>query len=278
MKVSLVSSFDFHMCQLGFLFELFKNYEIDVFFPNDKEEYFDYYKSLYPETKITLNHPSSFSRENYDVCIKMTSNDNVISSNGIISISHLEQYSDNHNKYIVLTPWIKGGNNIFYFFPLYRGIKNKTYNKTITYLGYSLPNYIDEDTINFIREFPDYKFNFFGGYDLPQIKVFSNVTIKGRVNTHEMVNIIKESKFILTRKEPFQLTDRYSGALGHAVSHCKPMIIQKYTSDSYGLPGIVFEKEYCEVIDKIKNITDEEYETHIKYLEEFSERAFSINK
>ena len=277
MRVALISSFDFHMCCIGFLLELFKEHKIDVYFPDDREGYYSYYKSLYPNTETMLCNPSTFVKENYDQCIKVTSNDTVISSNGIISISHLKLHSDNYNKYISMTPWIKG-ENIKYIFPIYRGLKNKEHKNIITYIGWFLPNYLDEDTKKLINALPEYTFNFFGGHHQPEFNNMKNVNCTARrINTHELVESIKESKFILIRKEPFQLNDRYSGALGHAVSHCKPMIIQKYSSDSYGLPGIVFEKEYCEVIDKIKNITDEEYETHIKELEEFSERTFSSN-
>jgi ATP-dependent Zn protease len=35
MRVALISSFDFHMCCIGFLLELFKEHKIDVYFPDD---------------------------------------------------------------------------------------------------------------------------------------------------------------------------------------------------------------------------------------------------
>ena len=65
--------------------------------------------------------------------------------------------------------------------------------------------------------------------------------------------------FVFLRKEPYQLTDRYSGAIGHAVSHRKPVIVQEYTAHSYGLKGLVFKKEYCEVLEELKNMNNEKY-------------------
>jgi len=277
MRVALVSSFNYHMCCLGFLFELFKNDIIDVFFPDDREEYYSYYKSLYSNTETNLYHPSTFKKENYDKCIKVSSNDPVVSCDGIISIAHIIEYSDAYNKYICMTPWIKG-DNIKYIFPIYRGLKNKQHNNIILFIGWFLNHYLDQDTKDFMKALPEYTFYFFGGDPVNDFNSIPNArSIPRRINTYELVNYIKNSKFILTRKEPFQLTDRYSGAIGHAVSHCKPMIVQKYTSDSFNLPGVVFEKNYCEVIDKIKNMTNEDYDNHIKELEDFSEITFIKN-
>ena len=206
----------------------------------------------------------------------MTSSDSIISCDGIISIAHLKQHSDNYNKYITMCPWNKNDNNIFYFFPLYRGIKNISYNNIITYLGYFSNTFLDEDTRNFIKNNNNFLFYFIGGDIIHEFKNYSNVINYEKINTLDMVDIIKQSKFILTRKEPFQLVDRYAGSLGHAVAHCKPMIIQKYTADSYNLPGIIFNTNYCEVTDIINNMTEEEYNKHIKDLEQFSENT-SIN-
>lgn len=276
MKLAILSSFNYHMCCIGFVLELFNNYDIDVFFPDDRERYLEYYKSLYSNMNINSKTIESFSKGSYDLCIKISSNDDVISSEGIISIAHVKEYSDNLNKYIVMCPWIKGENNLFYIFPLYRGIKCKSYDNIITYLGYLRPDFLDEDTKYFIKN-SGLRFLFLGCGMIDEFKNYPNVLTTQRLNTFEMVESIKISKFILIRKEPFQCLDRYSGALGHAVSHGKPMIIQKYTSDSYKLPGIIFQKDYSEVIDKIKDMTSEEYDNHVKELEDFSEKTFNEN-
>jgi len=266
------------MCCIAFLLELFKDYEVDVYFPDDRERFLEYYKSLYPDMKIEYKHTSTFTKDPYNLCLKVTSEDKIIPCDGIISIAHIKYWSDDHNKYIIMTPWIQGGSNLFYFFPLYRGLKQRSYKNVITYLGYMENRYLDEDTKNFIRSNPEYIFNFFGMNYIHELQQFSNVRFGGRIDTFTMANVIKESKFILARKTPYQLTDRYSGSLGHAVSHGKPMIIQKYSADSYKLPGVVFENNYCEVIDKIKNMTDEEYEEQVKQVEQFSEMTFKANK
>ena len=84
--------------------------------------------------------------------------------------------------------------------------------------------------------------------------------------------------FIMLRKEPYQLTDRYSGAIGHAVSHKKPVIVQEYTANSYGLKGIVFKDEYCEVLEQLKNTTKERYDLLVKEAEEVYDKIQEDNK
>jgi hypothetical protein len=277
MKIALLSSLNFHQCCLAFLFELFKEHDIYVYFPEDQHNFLKYYRLIYPDVNIVLKNITEFIKTDYNLCIKITSYDSIISCDGIISIAHLKRHVDNYNKYISMCPWINGKNNIFYFFPLYRGIKNISYNNVITYIGCFINDFLDEDTRNFIKNNNNFLFYFICGDIIPEFKNYSNVRNCGQISTFDMVDIIKQSKFILTRKEPFQSTDRYSGSIGHSVSHGKPMIIQKYTADSYNLPGVVFNTNYCEITDKINNMSEEEYNKHIQDLEEFSQKTFISN-
>lgn len=266
-KIALLSSYDFHMCCIGFLIELFKDCIIDVYIPNDKELYYSYYKSLYSLTNMSMKEPSLFIKEEYDLSIKITSNDPWLGRDGIISIAHVIEHTDTHNKFICMTPWIKG-ENITYLFPLYKGIVSKKYNNVITYIGYFTDRLLDEDTKKFINELKDYTFNFIGGDYVEEFNNMKNVRQNRRVDQYGLVELIKESKFILTRKIPFQRTDSYSGSLGHAISHRKPMIIQKYTSESYKLPGIIFDTNYCEIINTIKVMSEEAYENELNKIDE----------
>ncbi len=274
MKVALLSTFNIHMCCVGFLIEIFKDEEIDVYFPDDRDKYLEYYKSLYPSTKITLKNMNLYSKDEYNSSIKITANDP--GPEGTLTIAHLQEHVKQGNKYITLTPWIKG-DNVKFIFPLYRGIYKVTSNKIITYFGFFVDRYLDEDTAKFIRE-SGYMFNFVGGDAYTRLNHLPNVRVRTRVNTLELVDIIKESMFILLRKEPYQLTDRYSGAIGHAVSHKKPVIVQKYSADSYGLSGIVFEKDYCEVLETVKNITKEKYDDLLVNAENLYNNITEMNK
>lgn len=274
MKVALLSTFNIHMCCVGFLLDIFKDDEIDVYFPDDRDKYLEYYKTLYPGTIITLKSINLYNKDDYNSSVKITANDPGPECN--ISTAHLQGQVLPERKYITLTPWVKG-ENVKYIFPLYRGVTNVSYNRTITYIGFFVDKYLDDDTARFIME-SGYKFNFVGGDSYTRLNHLPNVRVRTRVSTFELVDMIKESMFVLLRKEPYQLTDRYSGAIGHAVSHKKPVIVQKYTADSYGLKGLVFEKDYCEILDSVKNITKEEYEELLKRADDTYNSILEVNK
>lgn len=275
MKIALLSSHNLHMCCVGFLIHIFRDDEIDVFFPEDREKYLEYYKSLYPTTKITLLNMKEYSKNSYNQSIKITESDPGVSSEGIISIAHLQEQVKPENKYITLTPWISE-ENVKYVFPIYKGLFNKSYNKVIVHIGFFVPRYADEDTVRFIRD-SGYMFVFAGGDSYNGLNNLPNVRVINRINTFELVNLINNSMFIFLRKEPYQLTDRYSGAIGHAVSHRKPVIVQEYTADSYGLKGLIFKKEYCEILEELKNIDNEKYDLLVKEAEEVYEKKIEDN-
>lgn len=276
MKIALLSSFNLHMCCVGFLIHIFKDDEIDVYFPDDREKYLEYYKSLYPDTKISLLNMKDYDKNNYSQSIKITANDPGVSSEGIISIAHLQDQAKPENKYITLTPRISG-ENVKYIFPVYKGVFNLSFNKIIVHIGFFVPRYADEDTVKFIRD-SGYMFVFAGGDKINGLNHLSNVKIIDRISTFDLVDFINNSMFILLRREPYQLIDRYSGAIGHAVSHRKPIIVQEYTANSYGLKGLVFKKEYCEVLEELKNMDNEKYELMVKEAEEVYENKLECNK
>jgi hypothetical protein len=275
MKVSILNNSGQHLCCLGFLFELFKEDEIDVFIVNDPERYYEYYKSIYSSSLISLK--TYYNKWYYDLSININSHSTFFGRQGFVSIAHIIEHTDQYNKFITLTPWVQGENvNLFYIFPLYKGIISNTYTNIIIYLGYIIEPFVDEDTKNFIRELKDYTFIFVGGSHIEGFNNMTNVKQYSRVDQVQLVDMLNISKFVLTRKIPFQKTDRYSGTLGHSISHRKPMIIQKYTSDSYNLPGIVFNDNYCEVIHTIKNMTDEDYTKQLEAID-ISCKDLSIN-
>jgi len=277
MKIALLSTFNIHMCCVGFLLDIFKDDEIHVYFPYDRDNYLEYYKSLYPTTKISLVVDiKEYDKSEYDQSIKITANDPGISPEGIISIAHLQEQVIPGHKYITLTPWVKG-ENVKFIFPLYNGLNQVSYNKVITYIGFFVNNYLDEDTRRFIVE-SGYTFYFVGGDSYTGLNSLPNVRVISKLSTPDLVELINSSMFVLLRKEPYQLTDRYSGAIGHAVSHKKPVIVQEYTANSYGLKGIVFKTNYCEVLETVKNTNKEGYDLLVKQADELYEKIQENNK
>ena len=83
---------------------------------------------------------------------------------------------------------------------------------------------------------------------------FKNVIIKRALSTPGMMKIIKNAKFILPCKLPYQHTNRFTGTYNLALSNAKPMLIQKKINETYGFPAIEFVNEYCELTNKIRLI------------------------
>ena len=64
-------------------------------------EYLEYYKTLYPESKITLKIISSYNKEDYKSSVKITANDP--GPEGTISTAHLQEQVKPDRKYITLS-------------------------------------------------------------------------------------------------------------------------------------------------------------------------------
>ena len=129
----------------------------------------------------------------------------------------------------------------------------------------------------FLRDNLDYEFFFiiWGDSDYSNLEKHSNVRILHDVQTTDLVEIIRESKFILSKK--YINYDRFSGCLSLAMSFEKPLILDKKTANAYNLPGFVFPRQYSE-IGKIDNrITEEMYETKCTEIRKWKEDCLQRN-
>lgn len=275
MNIAIIGKFDYHIECLGFILEMYRDNsnKIDIYISSlaNKHEDIEYYLTLFNFNVIYDNFHKDILN-NYDKIFKLTSNDDCLDNKKIISILHLdgkEQHECKSEKYISLTPYING-NNIYYTFPIYEPKKNDFIKeKIITMIGYYNDNNIDDDLIKFINLNNNYTFNFIiWGGNGNKLKEIDNVKLYSCVKTNIMINILNNSKYVLSKK--YINYDRFSGQLGLAMSYEIPLIIDIKTKNNYKLPGITFEKNYCE-IEKLDNITDIKYQSlknEIKNLKE----------
>ena len=96
-----------------------------------------------------------------------------------------------------------------------------------------------------------------------------------RIPTLQMIDIIKNSKYILSKK--YINYDRFSGQLVIAASFEKPLIIDEKTQKIYNLPGIPFKKNYTEV-GKLSDINDEKYEQLVAQTKDFKMKTIEENR
>lgn len=281
MKIAIVGKFGFHIECIGFLLEMYNNNNIDIYIAPETNNYNDieYYSTIF-NFNVIYNDFNKNILYHYDKIFKLTSNDNCLDDKKIISILHLDQPTQrlcNSEKFISLTPYING-TNIYYTFPIYQPkITNGLKNKIITMIGYYDDNNIDNDLLNFINLNNNYIFNFIiNGGTGNKLKNIKNVNLYiSKVETNFMINILNNSKYVLSKKHINY--DRFSGQLGLAMSHEIPLIIDIKTKNNYKLPGITFDKNYCE-INNLDDITDEKYNSLKKEIKLVKDNILENNK
>lgn len=280
MKIAIVGKFGFHLECLGFLLEMYNdNTNIDIYISDlaNKFNHIEYYSTMFNFNVIYDNFKEDIIY-NYDKIFKLTSNDDCLDNNKIISILHLVNKQTTmckSEKFISLTPYING-NNIYYTFPIYQPkITKCSKSKIVTMIGYY--NNIDDDLLKFINLNSNYTFNFiiWGCNSEQKLKNITNVIFYSSVKTDIMIDILDNSKYVLSKR--YINYDRFSGQLGLAMSHEIPLIIDIKTKNNYKLPGITFEQKYCE-IGNLDNITNEKYSSLINEIKIRKNEILEHNK
>ena len=276
MRIGIYSVFG-HMECIGFLLELLKQHTVTVCIATKTDNYnwLEYFKKFYT-FEVNYNTDTTHT---FEKIIRLTSNDSCLQTTNSISLVHIESLKAIENiseYYISLTPYIHG-NNIYYMFPIFTpSICKERYN-TITLLGYYKNSDIDDDTSLFISSNPEYTFQFivWGDWNYTNLTKHSNVIFLNNIQTLPMIYYFQSSKFILSKK--YINYDRFSGQLGLAMSLEIPMIIDSRTANTYGLPGITFEKNYSEV-GRLADMKDEQYSSLVKQIQEFNATTLEKNR
>ena len=216
----------------------------------------------------------------YDEIIKLSSNDDVLHNPGIISLLHVSNLNDSSNRYISLSPFVEG-KNVSYMLPIYNPINVKTsYNKSITFVGYFMNRWVDEDLHYFIEN-SQHTFNFVvwgdGNYD--NLTRFPNIAVYYNVQHDHLTKIINNSSYILLRNASYINYDRFTGMISLALSFKKPMIVDKRTKEAYNIPGLVYEKRFSELIDTLNNdVSPIVYEKLVDSIGKFNKDVINKNK
>jgi hypothetical protein len=281
MKVAIISMFGHYEC-LFFLCEILQEHKITLYISNhtkgEEHALCKAYSNI-EVIKITENLTEDILSI-YDEIIKLSSNDSVLHHPRLISLLHLSSLKDNSNRYISLSPFVEG-ENVSYMLPIYNPINvRRCYNKSITFVGYFLNRWVDEDLQYFIEN-SHHTFNFIvwgdGNYD--NLTRFPNVALYCNVQHDHLTEIINNSSYILLRNASYINYDRFTGMISLGLSFKKPMILDKRTKETYNIPGIVYEKRYSELIDTLNNaISPIVYEKLIDSIGEFNKDVINKNK
>lgn len=281
MKIAIVSMFGHYEC-LFFLCEVLQEHNVTIYIGNNTRGEELALCKLYSSIKIvTLTQKLTNEIVSlYDVIIKLTSTDDVLNHPSVISILHLSSFKDTSNRYISLTPFVEG-KNISYMIPVYSPqYVQKCYNRSITLVGFFLDSWVDEDLQYFIEN-SHHTFHFVvwgdGNYD--KLTKYSNVSVYHNTPTEDLNEIINNSSYMLLRNASYINYDRFTGMIALALSFKKPMIVDTKTKEAYGIPGIVYEKRYSELIETLNaDMSLNVYEKLVDSISEFNNGVINQNK
>lgn len=286
----LISQKDYHTECVGFVVELFnsENNQITVYHRSDERQWIQHFCSIYHQLKTKPTN--EFVNDNNDILIKLSEDDTI----ELLS----EQYNDktinlihnhcdkNHKFTLSLSPFLRSSAiNAYKMTPVYDGGNLTVSNEnTILFVGLMESYYFTDDLKKLIKECNNYKFivigrskktnlkEFIKTLNLPNLEVFPNVS------TNFLIDYVKKSKFILCRRYPFQ-SKRFSGAISLGITYGKPLIIQrKYNDGGYNAPGIMFDEFYDEIIDNIKNMSNDDYNNLANSSINFCNKTKETNK
>lgn len=282
MKIALISNFG-HMECLGFLLEAMKAFDITIYMSDRTDQYgwTEYFAKFY-EFRVIKN--LDIDTKQYDKIFKITSCDACLEKEkDVISILHLESLSNinnNSRRFISLTPYIEGS-SVYYMFPIFKPlhIKELKYTeKMVVFIGFCKNENIDADTDNFIETNLDYTFVFVTTgepyFNYSNLFKHKNVIHMPNLKTDEMIRVLSQSKYVLSRK--YINYDRFSGQLALAMSFEKPLIIDSKTADAYKFPGIRFQTELSE-IGNLDEITEPQYDELVDKIQVFNEEHLEKN-
>lgn len=294
MKICFVSSFTYHIECLGFLLDIFTDYdnEIDVFISGDRYMYAEYFAKIY---KFNLYYNLDFDTKKYDYIVVLSADDylkKLSVSKNLIAILHKYNFNNYKNCKYYFT-FAKNNilhNNVIKLLPLYHGIitKNmseKFYKKTILYVGEFNCNQFDDDLINFVSK-SMYNFIFivrFNDYINVVEKVkninLTNINILTSISTSDLLDYINAATFVLIRKN-IHMKFIMSGAINLSLSHNTPIIIQKNNNviDNDNNNCLFFDVNYSELINKLNYLQYEDYKNLYDKMIETSDIVRMQNK
>ena len=281
MKIAIISMFGHYEC-LFFLCEILQEHKITLYIADNTKGEEIVLCRMYSNIEV-IKISEKLTEEIvpiYDEIIKLSSNDDVLYHQNIISLLHVSSLKDSSNRYISLSPFVEG-ENVSYMLPVYNPINvRRCYTKSITFVGYFMDRWVDEDLQYFIEN-SNHTFNFivWGDGNYSNLTRFPNVAVYYNIQYDHLTELINNSSYMLLRNASYINYDRFTGMISLALSFKKPMIVDKKTRDAYNIPGIVYEMRFSEIIDTLKNdVSPIVYEKIVDSISEFNKDVINKNK
>ena len=279
MNIALYQGQNYHTEIAGTFIESLSDHNISIYYDtNDKLHWIDYYQQIFPDVNISTYYYSQIINDlnHIDVIIFLTGMDSVLPwtknyTGKIISVPHIKsQYKS--DPAVILTPLLKDISNN-YVLPIYNKTTKITvdYEQTILAIvgldNYSLTNKHIQDldlllsTAN-SNDFTIYIFSRYSVYLKNINNKYNNVKVFANITTIDMIHKLDECKFIIPLVKPgsWYYQDRLSGSIPLAINNNKPMLLPKKFNNIYEMNfNITYNHSLTEIIDKILNISNQEY-------------------
>lgn len=268
-KKILIIVYSIHDECIGGFCELLKKHNITLLInkKTDRWGWISFWKKYYKFNLLLENDYSS--EKNFECVINLTSYlENTKNINIDINIHHstYDLLENINYKNITITPFTNV--DIPYLLPIsninynYKSVEYCFKNKKIVFVGRFEERYLDNDTIEFIKN-TDFNFTFFlrtNTRKIPSVlNNINNVDLITNVSAEKLINEINNATYILCRKYPFQKKKTISGAVHIGISFNKILLLQSEMNSKYNIPSINFNKKYKELISVINSISLNEY-------------------
>ena len=269
-SIAITGSLAWHYECAGFLLDILsQNYRVHVYH-NDVEGFIDLFAKTYKFKSLRLPN-KSLDGAFYDRIIILSSEDPVSLENAKL-ITRLMHHKDSvthlpSNEAIKLTPLV--GGKAKYVLPIYRTSSRSVSKRLhrIVVVG-ELPR----NTRKILRHVAE--------HTTIEITHFSriNVFIHKRINNivgaqaDKLEEVMIQSRFAFVNNHK----DRFSGVMAIALSCKTPMLMDSFQYSSYNIPALTY-KATKELVSKLNNMSDAEFENLHTDVINFSERALKNN-
>ncbi len=265
-NIAIVGTFSYHYECIGFLLDIIGDkYNIDVYH-DDKNGFVELFNITYKFRSFILNR-SNINTLKYCRIFILSADDPIDINNTITTrIFHLNNFNlrnKNATEYIKLSPLVN--KECKYILPIYNTVFPRIVypNNNIICIGADsmissyMANNIKMNIIHFSR------------------KSLQNTVGKNIVNAKaiDIEKAISKAMFVFISKK----TDRFSGAIALALSGKTPMIIDKYQSDYYNFPCLVYTDEN-DFIYKLQNMNQDKYKKLQNEVSNFSDKLIKKNR
>jgi mannosyltransferase OCH1-like enzyme len=279
-KIALFNGFACHYEMIGYFIEycVYKNILLDIYTETvDNMDWLKFYLLAFPKNSFKLKKIQDYKHNNnYTKVILLTDDDfsfkNEWINEKVICIDHIDKirrdYIDVHigTRYYVNRPNLDWALQVYKLINVQQKIKISKDN--IVIIGSNIRYFKPED-ITKIKNFEKYNFIFIDrnihNYLDFVFKTLDNVKVYNNISTITMIELLKESKYILLTDIVSKRTESISASVSLALNCLCTMIIPKGVNKYYNFKSAIEYEDMIDIIEPNYQKLEEDLDYHIKH-------------